>query len=95
MKVAWHEVPGIDPTKIRPEGYGVNSVSRFHIGRPFPNLHTAKKTMGTEAAVRVVDHTVPYGTDPLCPHFPGTSCQATFMQSLRNENIGAVRLTRP
>jgi hypothetical protein len=25
MKVAWHEVPGIDPTKIRSEGYGVNS----------------------------------------------------------------------
>jgi hypothetical protein len=64
MKVARHEVPGIDPTKIRPEGYGLNSVSRFHIGRPFPNLHTAKKTMGTEAAVRVVDHIVPYGTDP-------------------------------
>jgi hypothetical protein len=46
MKVAWHEVPEIDPTKIRPEGYGVNSVSRFHIGRSFPYLHTAKKNDG-------------------------------------------------
>jgi hypothetical protein len=36
------------------------------------------------------DHTVPYGTGPSFTPFPGISCQATIVKSLRDNSLTSV-----
>src|ERR1700746_1485549 len=55
-----------------------------------PRSHRARHRIGPHTRT---DHTVPYGTARLGRAVPGTSCQATIMQSLRD--ILPVALTAP
>jgi hypothetical protein len=55
-----------------------------------PRSHPARHRIGPHTRT---DHTVPYGTARLGRAVPGTSCQATIMQSLRD--ILPVALTPP
>ena len=53
--VAWHEVPGNRPVKIRPEGYGMILS---------PLSRSQARTLTKQASIRKLPlHTVPYGTD--------------------------------
>ena len=73
--VAWHEVPGNVPNEIRPVGYGLIGVPIRHLGRG--------EWMENQTAMGHRSY-VPYGTDSWSGRFPGTSCQATIMPSLRD-----------
>src|ERR1700722_12469855 len=86
--VAWHEVPGsAPPQNSRPVGYGVIrlgvradsmiGVRNFKIRR--------LKTFTLDVGLAAPDHTVPYGTVLSRDAFPGTSCLATIMLSLRDK----------
>jgi hypothetical protein len=71
MKVAWHVVPGTRAAKIPSVGYGM-------IGwRGGPLLSSGEKPS-------CPTRTVPYGTVLGISTYPGTTCQATFFQSLRD-----------
>ena len=75
------------PPKSRPVGYGLFGagvradsmieVTKFPIRRP--------KTWTLSVGLAAPDHTVPYGTVLWRDAFPGTSCLATIMLSLRDK----------
>src|SRR5271165_3331296 len=86
--VAWHEVPGTTPPpKSRPVGYGVIRAG----GRADSMIGLTKfqirrlKTFTLSVGLAALDHTVPYGTVLSRDAFPGTSCLATIMLSLRDK----------
>jgi hypothetical protein len=81
MMVAWHEVPGNRPVKIRPVGYGmiVSPLSRnqgaYSLNKPQFDSHPLTPC--------------PTGrTHDLA--IPGTSCQATIILSLRDTTAFAL-----
>jgi hypothetical protein len=71
MKVAWHEVPGILMKAARPGGNGLKR------GKVF--VHTPRFKAGvTNRSYRTLRDGI------MIALVPGTSCQATFIQSLRD-----------
>ena len=81
MKVAWHEVPGNRPVKIRPVGYGmiVSPLSRkpgraHSLNKPQFDIPLTPCPTGRTHDLAV----------------PGTSCQATFILSLRDTGAFAL-----
>jgi hypothetical protein len=90
MKVAWHEVPGTRPRGVR-----------LRRGRCEWRLHVASNEAPqiVQTVTQPIVRGGPQGSSSyrtvwdgsVCPHFPGTSCQATIDQSLRDENIRTLR----
>jgi hypothetical protein len=86
--VAWHEVPASAPTpkqpsrRVRCDRAGVPADSMIGVRKfQIPRL----KTFTLDVGLAAPDHTVPYGTVLLRDAFPGTSCLATIMLSLRDK----------
>ena len=90
------QVPGNNATLMsRPVGYGVIragvragadskiGVTKFPIRRP--------KTLTLSVGLATPNHTIPYGTVLWRDAFPGTSCLATIMLSLRDKGHFAHR----
>jgi hypothetical protein len=73
MKVAWHEVPGMHAPMIPSRRVRYDRAALRDYG------------LGSWTKRGATDHTVPYGMDRVRP-LPGTSCQATFIQSLRDKD---------
>ena len=86
--VAWHEVPGTSATqKNRPVGNGmIRAGQRTDSMIGVAKFSIRGRHLGREILLGLAapDHTVPYGTLHSVDDFPGTSCQATIMLSLRD-----------
>ena len=67
MMVARHEMPGMCHPEARPVGYGM--------------IGWQEVAMISDGWTKrgATNHTVPYGTDHVCP-LPGISCLATFVR---------------
>jgi hypothetical protein len=85
--VAWHAVPGIIQQRSRPEGYGMIGCplrwyrSCGHIFFGFIQLLSPNGKSGTYPITPY-----PPGRSPMAA-FPGTSCLATIIQSLRDKGV--------
>jgi hypothetical protein len=86
--VAWHEVPGTTPPKepsrrVRCDWCRCVARRFDDWSDEISNPKTENLTLSVGFAAP--DHTVPYGTVLSRDAFPGTSCLATIMLSLRDK----------
>ena len=89
MKVAWHEVPEKQHNEAPSRRDGLSgvllSISTSELSARLKQPYRCNKP----------DHTVPNGTGSLGDASPGTSCQATFIQSLRDKRRHQAPLLSP
>jgi hypothetical protein len=76
-----------DTKRIRPVGNDMKGLVSMVFDAKTPSEKRRAEPRTQIGDVDELDQTVPYGTDPLCGLFPGTSCQATIVQSLRDRPL--------
>ena len=86
MMVAWHEAPGNAAYRSRPVGNGVLGLSPsivilFNVPPPFLERFSGRDH--AEGVPNISDRFLRDGLDNR--RFPGTSCLATFIPSLRDK----------